>query len=129
RRDILRWPRIETTPLSGAGFEDVSFRRSVFGVVFEEAAEKGQLDFLAVKLRGLRAEVDIAQFVAHFSSPIAVRPLADDEHVGYAGILAFGPAIGFERAEEVFSVIPTADGHDGAVNVFEVRADVASLPE
>lgn len=61
---LFRRPGIKTTPLSGTGFENVSLRRDVIGVVLEEAAEERELDFFAVKLRSLCVEIDVAKLIA-----------------------------------------------------------------
>ena len=111
-----------------AGLEDVRLGRRVVRVALEEATEERQFDLLAIELRGLRAEIDVAQLVAIATAPAAVRPRAHHEHVGDAGVHPLGRAICLQRAEQIFRVVPAADGHDGAVDVLEMRADVAGLP-
>ena len=45
------------------------------------------------------------------------------------GLLASTFLYVFERAEQVLGVEPAADGHHRRLDVLEVRADVAGLPE
>src|SRR5689334_22403330 len=97
------------------------FGGSVIRVSFEEMAEEGELDVFTIVFGSFCVEINIAEFVTIFAPPIAVRPGTHHEHIGDAGILPFGPAIGFQRAEKVFSIVPAADGHYGAVNVLEMR--------
>src|ERR1041385_8624070 len=104
------------------------FSGSVISVSFEEVAEEGKLDVLAVVIGSFCVEVDIAELVTIFTPPIAMSPGTHYEHIGDARILPFGPAIGFQGTEKVFLIVPAADGHYGAVNVLEMRTDVARLP-
>ncbi len=71
----------------------------------------------------------VAQLVAVAARPAAVDPRAHDQRVGDAGALLFDGAVGLQRAEQVLGVEPAADGHHRRLDVLEVRAEVARLPE
>src|SRR6266852_2861361 len=58
-----------------------------------------------------------------------MRPRSHHQQVGEPGILTLCPTIDFERAEQVFSIVPSSDSHYRAVNILQVRADVACLPK
>ena len=49
--------------------------------------------------------------------------------VGGAGAVGLDVAVGLQGAEEVLGVEPAADGHDGRLDVLQVRPQVARLPE
>src|SRR6185503_19647123 len=92
-------------------------------------AKERQLDLLTIELSCLRVKVDVAQLVAVLAPPIAVRPGTDDQQIVDARIQTFGPAISLQSAEEILGVVPAAHRHHGAANIFEMRPNVARLPE
>jgi hypothetical protein len=112
-----------------AGFEQVGFGGGIVGVALEKMTEKRKFDFVAIKISGLRMEIDVAELVAILAAPISMRPRAHNQQVGNAGILPLGPTISLERAEQILGVIPTADGHHGTMHVLEMWSNVARLPE
>ena len=102
--------------------------RLVFLRVFEIVLEKRQLEMLAEIQRSLGVERHIAEPVAVGPRPPAVRPGSHHEHVRDARVQAFGFAVGLERAVQIFGIEPPAHGHDGRVNLLQMRTIGASFP-
>ena len=83
----------------------------------------------AVILGGACAEIYVAERLARGARPTAVEPRTHDEDVVNAFVLLLDVLVSFERAVKVFGVEPAADRHHGALNVTELRQDVALLPK
>src|SRR3954469_16579764 len=106
----------------------MGFRRRVALVLLEKAAEKREFDLLPIKFRGLGAEINVSKLVAISAAPAAVCPGSHDEDVGDSGIHPFRIAIDFKRPKEILGIVPAPYSHYGAVNIFQVRANVSCLP-
>src|SRR5581483_4036126 len=74
-------PLLVLPPLVRAGLEDVRLRLLQLALVLEVVIEESQFDVFAVKLAGLRAELQIAQPVARAAGPAAVTPWPHHQHV------------------------------------------------
>src|SRR5581483_4377385 len=121
-------PDIEVAPSIGASFKYLGLGWSVIGVALEEMTKEWQLNLFAIKLPGLGVEINFSQLVRFLGSPVAMCPGPHDQKIGDACILPFGPTIGFQRAKQILGIVPPAHRHHRAVNVLEMRTDVARLP-
>src|SRR5262245_21352600 len=112
-------------PLMGAGLEDPRFGQCEIRIVLEEISKEGQLDFFSIILPGLRREMDVAEAFTGSSSPFPMRPVSHHEEIGNPRILFLDRLIRLQRPEQIFGVVPTPNGHDGAANMLEMRSNIS----
>ena len=129
RFGLFRRPGVELAPLVSAGFENVRFDRFPSLIVFQIVTEKGQFDFLPVKFGGFGTEVSVAQLIPVLFPPIAVGPWTHHKEIGSPGVQPLRGPMDFEGSKQIFRIIPAADRHHGAADVFEMGADIAGLPK
>ena len=70
-------------------------------------------------LARLLSKIRRAEPVSVISRPTAVIPRADNEDVKDSGVLFLDMLICFERAIEIFVVVPTANGHCRTADILE----------
>src|SRR3989442_11391934 len=125
-----RGPIGNIAPLVRAGVENIDFLNlRDIAFVLQEIIEERQLEVRAVGDPSLRSEVRGAKPVAIRARPAAVTPGPDNQHVVDSRILFLNRLISSERPEQVFVVVPAADGHHRGVNVLEVWKNISLLPE
>ena len=77
---------------------------------------------------GSQVEPDWAEVGPRGVAPGSMGPRPHHEDVGNAEVLLFGPAVSFQRPEQVLGIKPTPNIHDGTPDVLQVGADISSLP-
>ena len=122
-----RGPGVVGLPLVRAGLEDPGLGEAGRSLALQVILEERELDVFAIELGRLGVERHGAQRCAVAARPAAVAPGPHHQHVGRPGAGRLDVLVGLERAEEVLGVEPAADGHDGRLDVLQVRGGCCAL--
>src|SRR4051794_28665915 len=111
------------------GIENVHFlyRRDV-ALIFEEMIEEGKLDILLIIQTCLRSEIRSAEPIALGTLPSAVEPRSHNKNVENSGVLSLDRLIRVKSAVQVLVIVPAADSHRRALDISQLRQDVAVFP-
>src|SRR5579864_9277479 len=88
-----------------------------------------KLNLLAIKLSGLRSEVNRAQRFPIPASPAAVKPGTHDQAVEGARCALFHRAKRGQGSKQILGVKPAAHCQYGWMNIFQILPDIALFPK
>src|ERR1017187_7017330 len=89
---------------------------------------KGELNFLAKIVAGVRGEVHISQATALVARPSAMHPRAFDQRIEDSRIVLIDGVKGPKWPGEIFGVEPSSNSQHRAVDVLHVWREIARLP-
>ena len=115
-------------PHVGARFENIGLGQILGSLPLQVLFEKGKLNVVAEVERSLGGKADAAQMIAILARPAAVHPGALHQSIVNARIVLLDGAENLEGAGKVFRVEPSAHRQHRAMNVLQVRGEIARLP-
>ena len=129
---LRRGPFIKFPPFIATRVEEVGFGQAGFTVAraFQEVVEEFGFDIFLVKGSDAIAKVNVVvQCVSRFAAPASMPERPHHQRIVGIGVILFDGFVGVQRPVQILGVEPAADGHVGRGDAFEVRQDVALLPE
>ena len=110
----------EGPPAVCACFERGHFVEVASAIAAQVVFEEWEQDMFLKPKRSGKAEVGLTKFRAVIAGPLTVEPGAHHKTILDIRVLFFDCGVGCKRAVEIFSVIPTADGKYGRLDILQV---------